>query len=626
MENFEIYSFDVFETLVTRRTATPRGIFVLMEEVLKRDEKYSFLPEYVRDNFYNLRIAIEKFLYRYNQSNTGNLEITLDDIYSQFALNYGITDEGAGLLKELEIETEYDNALPISENIDLIKDLLNRGKKVILISDMYLSGEVIRKILAKFDIVFKYLKIFSSSDVKKRKSNSQIYKYLKEEENISDYKKWLHTGDNVKSDIEQAQKLGIQTKLFEYPQLEPYEKKLIEKYENDKYIQLSIGSSRNARILNKSLEYKLGCSLSAPVIMPYLLWLFKSCLKQGIKRLYFIARDGYLLKEAFDLIVKKYDADIETHYVYGSRIVWQMPSLTFTFNRNIESIIWQYGFNIDNMSKILDIDKDILLKYIPESFRNRILNFKDRTRVAKLLCSNKEFVSYVKNKNRAAGERALGYLKQEIDVSDENFAFVDLGGSGITQSCVASIMSNFYNKNIKSFYFRNGFNKKDLAGLESRYFLFKLEPCAFIEVLYRAPHGQTKDYIYDTEIKKFKPVLEESSCNKISYNEFLSGVNEFTKNYLELWDGSISNNLTYLYMDYLENDIDIETLDFLGDIKFSFIGSETSAIAPRVGLLKALAYLFGAELNTCIYKWSYQRSGKLVRLLLRFRKKLWRKV
>lgn len=624
MEEIEIYSFDVFETLITRRTATPRGIFVLMEDILKTDKKFNFLPEYVRNNFYQLRVSIEKFLYRFNKTNTYNVEITLDEIYAQFASNYGISAEGIQILKDLEITIEYENALPINENINLIKDLLNKGKKVILISDMYLSSEIIRKILVKFNIIFKYLKIFSSSDVKKRKSTSEIYKYIKKEENISDYKKWIHIGDNIESDIKQAQKLGIQTKLFEYPVLEFYEKKLIEEFENNKYIQLSIGSSRNARILNKSLSYRLGCSISAPTVIPYLLWVFNSCIEQGIKRLYFIARDGYILKEIFDLIVTKYNSDIKTYYIYGSRLAWQMPSLNFEFDRNLESIIWQYGFNINNISKILDIDEKILIKYIPKSFVNKILSYKERVKIAKILCNNKEFKNYVKNKNSELSKNVLDYLKQEIDISDSHFAFVDLGGSGITQSCLASIMSNFYKKNIKSFYFRNGFNKKDLVGLESQYFLFKLEPCAFIEVLYRAPHGQTKGYIFDKETNMMKPVLEEISYNEKDYEEFLSGINQFTKNYLDQKDHSISNNLTYLYMNYLENNIDKETLKFLGNINFSFIGKETSCIAPRINFLRALGYLFGiCELNTCIYKWSYLRSGKLVKMLLKFRKKLW---
>lgn len=44
-------SFDVFDTLITRKTATPKGIFKIMQEVLKSNNKYTNLPEFIKDNF-----------------------------------------------------------------------------------------------------------------------------------------------------------------------------------------------------------------------------------------------------------------------------------------------------------------------------------------------------------------------------------------------------------------------------------------------------------------------------------------------------------------------------------------------------------------------------------------------
>lgn len=35
VKQIELYSFDIFDTLVTRRVGTPRGIFALMQEKIK---------------------------------------------------------------------------------------------------------------------------------------------------------------------------------------------------------------------------------------------------------------------------------------------------------------------------------------------------------------------------------------------------------------------------------------------------------------------------------------------------------------------------------------------------------------------------------------------------------------
>lgn len=50
-----LYSFDVFDTIITRNTATPDGIFALMQYDLKYDSKYIHLDEYIKNNFYVLR-------------------------------------------------------------------------------------------------------------------------------------------------------------------------------------------------------------------------------------------------------------------------------------------------------------------------------------------------------------------------------------------------------------------------------------------------------------------------------------------------------------------------------------------------------------------------------------------
>ena len=54
-----LYSFDIFDTLVTRKTCTPVGIFYLMQEILKNNKDYC---EYFRENFKTIRCETEAFV------------------------------------------------------------------------------------------------------------------------------------------------------------------------------------------------------------------------------------------------------------------------------------------------------------------------------------------------------------------------------------------------------------------------------------------------------------------------------------------------------------------------------------------------------------------------------------
>ena len=33
-KEYKLYSFDIFDTLITRKVATPKGIFVLMKDII----------------------------------------------------------------------------------------------------------------------------------------------------------------------------------------------------------------------------------------------------------------------------------------------------------------------------------------------------------------------------------------------------------------------------------------------------------------------------------------------------------------------------------------------------------------------------------------------------------------
>ena len=76
----QLYSFDVYDTLITRRTATPEGIFALMQKQLTESEAYADLPKMLIQNFYLIRIQSEKVAR--NTYIGGNVyDITLSQIY-----------------------------------------------------------------------------------------------------------------------------------------------------------------------------------------------------------------------------------------------------------------------------------------------------------------------------------------------------------------------------------------------------------------------------------------------------------------------------------------------------------------------------------------------------------------
>ena len=175
----QISSFDIFDTLITRKCKEPCDIFKVIEK------------EYPYPNFFNIRCLAEK-----NAYDKYLLSTNIDNIYEEFKKLTNEPDDIIILLRQFEIKTELEYSIPIISNINKIRP------NDIYISDMYLTPEIIYMLLKKHNINIDN-KLYVSSG---GKSTGIIYEDLLKSYNIK-----LHTGDNMHSDIIMANRYNIKT-------------------------------------------------------------------------------------------------------------------------------------------------------------------------------------------------------------------------------------------------------------------------------------------------------------------------------------------------------------------------------------------------------------------------------
>lgn len=181
---YKYISFDIFDTLVDRYVANPYDIFRYVEVKAKQEGiAYS--------DFATKRIEAEQCAIKANRTSD---EISLDDIYEYLP---NATDTVKSELKRLEVYTEIFFCNPNMEMINVLKQLRNDGKTIIITSDMYLPKQVIKKILQKCSVNFDYL--FVSSEYGIRKSSGKLFKYIINTLKINK-SQFIHIGDNWKSD------------------------------------------------------------------------------------------------------------------------------------------------------------------------------------------------------------------------------------------------------------------------------------------------------------------------------------------------------------------------------------------------------------------------------------------
>lgn len=528
-----MYSFDIFDTLITRATAEPKGIFMLMQEIMREKGGY---PPFLTENFYELRVGAEELAWRY-VSSRGKREVTLSDIYKTLATITDISETDQEKLRNLEIEIEYNNILPVRKNIALLNELKEKGEHIVLISDMYLGEEDIRRILCRVDLIFEELSIYVSSVYGKSKGSGELFKAVQKYEN-TDFSNWIHYGDNEHADIRTAKKLGIQAVHLSPEPLKEYE------YPNkDFYHQLSIGISRYVRSQERgNVASEVGSSLAGPILYPYVRWVLEESMRRGIHRLYFVARDGWILWKIADIIIEAERYPIKTLYIYGSRKAWRLPYYDGSKDdlkqilkySNIEMVL-----SLKDLEKLFQIPLGKLRAFLPENWKSidegQEISRAQIDTIIKWLQENESFRSYLVESQKGNRALAIQYFQQELQVSDDKFAFVELSGTGFTQVCLAKILRNFYTGEVKNFFYR-----LDDVQEEENCKFFQFYPSNLkrymLELLCRAPHGQTEGY--KEENGKILPVLEEAEGEQIrAYHieEYQKAVLAYVKGMEEAW-------------------------------------------------------------------------------------------
>lgn len=630
MTDYKLYSFDIFDTIITRKVAQPRGIFAIMQYKLCYNEEFKDFPQEFKSNFFKYRTNAEYRQRKLNVFANEDKDITFNQIYQDIQENCYLTDEQIELLKNLELQTEFDNIIPINENVQKINNLLNQGKRVILISDMYLPEIFIRKLISKTQIPSD-IKIYVSSEVGYKKETGEMYQYIQKQEQVN-FEDWYHLGDNEYSDYKQALYAGINSEQYHYVNLKAYEENILRGQFDSPFVQLTIGCAKNLRLkkYNQSEKFDLGASLAGPIFYPYVLWLLEQATKRGIKNLYFLARDGYILQKIANIIIKEENFNIKTKYVYGSKKAWRLPALSLENKalktQFVETLCW----TPKKLDRLLGLTRKELCSLLPKEFHcyNHTMSERRTNKLKKFLNNNDKWLELVIKKNYSKKCTAKQYLKQLVNnANGERFAFVDVDGTRFTMNCMSAIMREVYKGELEAFYLTS--TPTVFPPIDINYYHFYALKKSLVghvmELLARAPHGQTLGYTEKEGV--FVPILEQTSTKIFEnwkFDDYIKGIEEFTKE-INLYKKEFSDiafenqQLMERYIYFMARDVDKDTADLLGNIIHSLYGTEKQEFAPKIGFLSAIKYLITNKIASENVLYSKVRSNCIVQKILEFR-------
>lgn len=432
----KIISFDVFDTLIDRPVENPADAFKLVEFSVQKQNPGFY-------DFARIRETAEVEA----RAETHKGEITIDDIYEKVKEIYGVDQSRIEWARNAEIHHEYQlcRARKIGKKLWDVAKI--SGKKIYLISDMYLPKEIVEKILHKEGYT-GYQELFLSSVHGVRKKEGALYDLVLSGVG-AEGKNWLHVGDNKIADIEKAEERGIRT--FHLC-------RAIDRMRGNKHYRALFSSSfkrrERARCLvagliarrlfdipsgafEKDTHFQgnplhLGYAGLGPMLMGYVLWLARQAERDRVSRLYFLSREGWVLHRMYRLMQEAGHFTVPSSYLYASRRAVRVASLA-----EVEDVTMLAAHPFDHNVELGTLLKD-RFGFPPSGVDDASLENAGFTSLAQTLSANSndkikflKFCGLLSKKiiHNSENERSvyIAYLKNMGLYSEENPAVVDIG-------------------------------------------------------------------------------------------------------------------------------------------------------------------------------------------------------
>ena len=513
-----LVSFDIFDTLLFRKTNTPETVFDLIG---KHFRIHGFRK--LRMDEQNEASRRVYAAYKYPHAN-------MDDIYEVLSEHTEIPVDW-NEVKAYEIQLERDALVANKEMLEFFHYAKAQGKRVVATSDMYLTADILSAFLTDngFD-GFDY--VYCSADEHKAKFNRDLYEVVAEKEHVS-YEEILHIGDKERDDGEFPAAYGIETFVYRNDAQ-------LEKVRNAASSDIDNGLYKILYDAEKGFWYNLGVEVGGPLYMGLYQFLAKK-LNGENKKIYFLSRDGYNL---YHILKQQGFENIE--YLYISRRALTMAAITEMNARDIESLPpYTTGQSVGEILEYLCINKNQIRHLTDagfDSFNDVIRTEQDIERFKELYILDKPvFLAQCEQERK----NAIKYFERIGFFESDAFCF-DCGWQGSSQELIEAFKKAAGYTQIKHEFLYFGIknsdkSRKQLRGMHYDTFLFDFyknyalqadlsQNVVMYELFFSAPHESV--FYYD---ETGTPVFEagEGDAQKA---ELLDGIKAFIREGLGFTD------------------------------------------------------------------------------------------
>lgn len=531
--NHCILSLDIFDTALTRGTESPVDLFAAVEHRLVSRFGKAF------KGFARYRQEAEQQVRHLQPPHIE--DITYAEIYAQLEkLMPWIRNWDEASCVELEVEGETLRAVP--DILALTQRVTKAGGHYIFVSDMYLPKEALAAFLNAAGYR-DWTALYVSSELRRTKATGNIWSLIQTDHPLNQL---LHMGDDIHSDVKFPATLGIQSCYYARarsarrtgakltPAVLPFS--LLQRRQLLEQRKLPNQNTDNARGW-----YGLGRSLGTVVIGAFVKWLAERVRQHGIERLYFCARDGHLMQQAWETAGFAASLPVETRYIYVSRATLNLPAAIVDCSReNLSDNLLNFlSSSMGSVSLKTALERaelqniDSLALALRKEFGSLETLLDSSHKLQRFEYHLQQHASAVYDQLHPRYEQCVKYLRQEGLLDDTRNAIVDMGWNATMQRSLAGLI-RFARGNddhaLRGFYYglwpHAGRNRYLAGPLEScfasEFQSYELQSevhqsVAILEELHGTRHGTTIAYAQG-EADSWHPVFKQNQAEEMQYD------------------------------------------------------------------------------------------------------------
>jgi len=212
---FDVLSVDIFDTLLLRCRQSEIRRFRQLAAIQSERLKALGLDIDMKSIFIS-RLEVQNLVYRGLEMYRPQGDVHSSQIYGLQCSLLGIEQGAAAALCNAELDIEVRTLRPNDALLGAINAAKQNGKRIIAVSDTYLSADVIGDLVERVVGFNPLNRIYTSSDERATKHSGVLFDVVTEAEAVEPAR-MLHCGDNPRSDGTMARDRGLQAVVLPRP-------------------------------------------------------------------------------------------------------------------------------------------------------------------------------------------------------------------------------------------------------------------------------------------------------------------------------------------------------------------------------------------------------------------------